>query len=103
VFQLRIQIGPPTPERFYIRVVLTIRNNAPITSKEFRTVVAIASRVCAMFVDLLLPCAAKLRAAIAWIEPPFIDEKTTADELRGRIGFCLDDARKAKALGEATP
>ena len=42
----------------------------------------------------------RLRAAISWIEPPFIDEKTPEAELRSRIGFCVADARRA-ALGES--
>lgn len=37
----------------------------------------------------------KLRAAISWIEPPFIDENTSEAELRKRISFCVEDAKKA--------
>ena len=37
----------------------------------------------------------KLRAAIAWIEPPFVDEHTTAQELRQRVNFCVADAKRA--------
>ena len=41
----------------------------------------------------------KLRAAICWIEPPFIDAKTTESELRKRIDFCVQDAKRAALKG----
>lgn len=34
----------------------------------------------------------RLRAAISWIEPPFVDEKTTEAELRFRINCLVKDA-----------
>ena len=37
----------------------------------------------------------KLRTAICWIEPPFIDESTSEAELRKRISFCVQDAKRA--------
>jgi hypothetical protein len=37
----------------------------------------------------------KLRTAICWIEPPFIDENTSEAELRKRISFCVQDANRA--------
>jgi uncharacterized protein (DUF934 family) len=43
----------------------------------------------------------RLRAAIVWIEPPFVDEFTSAAELRQRIGFCVADAKRA-ALPQPT-
>lgn len=42
----------------------------------------------------------KLRAAICWIEPPFIDAKTTESELRKRIDFCVQDAKRAAYKGD---
>ena len=44
----------------------------------------------------------RLRGAISWIEPPFVDENTPAAELRSRIGFCIADAALA-AMQEAKP
>jgi len=41
----------------------------------------------------------KLRAAICWIEPPFIDAKTPESELRKRIDFCVQDAKRAALKG----
>jgi hypothetical protein len=40
----------------------------------------------------------KLRAAISWIEPPFVDGNTLLNELRKRVQFCVADAKRA-ALG----
>ena len=37
----------------------------------------------------------RLRGAISWIEPPFVDGKTPKVELRRRIGFCIADAKLA--------
>lgn len=37
----------------------------------------------------------KLRTAILWISPPFVDENTPEAELRQRISFCVQDAKKA--------
>ncbi len=44
---------------------------------------------------------AKLRAAINWLDEPFIDKLTTADELRSRIGFMMAD--RDRALTPETP
>jgi hypothetical protein len=41
----------------------------------------------------------KLRAAICWIEPPFIDANTPESELRKRIDFCVQDAKRAALKG----
>lgn len=38
----------------------------------------------------------KLRAAISWVSPPFVDENTPRDELLRRIGFLLADAKRAE-------
>lgn len=38
----------------------------------------------------------KLRGAISWIEPPFVDDDTTDAELRKRVGFAVKDARSLK-------
>ena len=37
----------------------------------------------------------RLRAAISWIEPPFVDSKTSEVELRTRIQMCVEDKRRA--------
>jgi hypothetical protein len=37
----------------------------------------------------------RLRAAISWIEPPFVDEKTSHEELKKRVQFCVQDAARA--------
>ena len=37
----------------------------------------------------------KLRTAINWIEPPFVDENTSEAELRARISFVIADAKRA--------
>ena len=42
----------------------------------------------------------KLRAAISWIEPPFVDDSTSESELRSRIKFCVADAKRAALEGE---
>lgn len=39
----------------------------------------------------------KLEAALSWLQPPFIDEKTPEAELRQRIAFCIADANRALA------
>jgi hypothetical protein len=36
-----------------------------------------------------------LRAAVSWIEPPFVDEKTPEAELRQRIAYAVADAKRA--------
>lgn len=36
-----------------------------------------------------------LRGSLNWIDPMFVDEKTPEAELRQRIKFCLEDARRA--------
>jgi hypothetical protein len=40
----------------------------------------------------------RLKAAISWIEQPFIDENTPEHELRARIKFAVDDAARARAF-----
>jgi len=37
----------------------------------------------------------RLRAAISWLQPPFVDAKTPAAEIRKRICFMLDDLKRA--------
>ena len=37
----------------------------------------------------------RLRGAISWIEPPFVDEKTPEEELRRRVSYCVADAKRA--------
>jgi hypothetical protein len=44
----------------------------------------------------------KLRAAISWIEPPFIDSNTSEIEIRKRIGFCVQDAKRAALTTKVT-
>jgi hypothetical protein len=34
----------------------------------------------------------RIQAALSWISPPFVDERTPEAELRQRIGFCVADA-----------
>lgn len=41
----------------------------------------------------------KLRAAISWIEPPFVDDTTPKAEMLSRIQFTVDDARRAALSG----
>lgn len=43
----------------------------------------------------------KLRGAISWIEPPFVDATTSHDELKKRVGCCVADAKRAaiRAIG----
>lgn len=45
---------------------------------------------------------ARLRGAISWLEPPFVDYATSHDELKQRVGFCLDEAKRV-TLGETQP
>lgn len=40
----------------------------------------------------------RLRGAISWIEPPFIDVNTSEAELRQRIGFVIADAKRDALL-----
>jgi hypothetical protein len=42
---------------------------------------------------------AKLRAAISWIMPPFVDENTPEEELRQRIAFAVADVNRAALEG----
>ncbi len=42
----------------------------------------------------------KLRAAISWIAPPFVDEKTPEAELRQRIAFAVADLNRAAFGGD---
>lgn len=44
----------------------------------------------------------RLRAAISWIEEPFVDERTPENELRLRIAACVSDANLA-LLAKETP
>ena len=37
----------------------------------------------------------KLKAAISWLEPPFVDENTSHEELLRRVQFMLADAKRA--------
>ena len=41
--------------------------------------------------------ASKLSAAISWLDYPFIDNNTSDDELRSRVGFMMKDAEQARA------
>ena len=42
-----------------------------------------------------------LQGAISWVEPPFVDERTSREELWQRVGFLLADRKNAlKALAE---
>ncbi|MGE5500622.1 MAG: hypothetical protein ACM3W4_01710 [Ignavibacteriales bacterium] len=51
-----------------------------------------------------LDMAKRLSAAIAWLDPPFVDANTTPEELRQRIRFMLADARPVRELlGEGKP
>ena len=44
----------------------------------------------------------RLRAAISWIEPPFVDDNTSEEELRQRVKFCVQDAARAALEKETT-
>jgi hypothetical protein len=59
------------------------------------------SQLCCEEIGKLRAKNERLRAAIAWIAPPFVDEFTSAAELRQRIGFCVADAKRA-ALPQPT-
>lgn len=48
-------------------------------------------------VDRLAEIASKLDAAIAWLDYPFIDNRTPEAELRQRIGFMMKDAEPNRA------
>lgn len=37
----------------------------------------------------------RLKAAISWIEPPFVDAETSPDELRRRVDFAVADAKRS--------
>jgi hypothetical protein len=37
----------------------------------------------------------QLRAAISWVERPFIDDETPIEQLRKRCQFCAEDAERA--------
>jgi hypothetical protein len=43
----------------------------------------------------------RLRAAISWIEPPFVDSQTSVNELRKRVQLCLVDAKRATLSPQA--
>jgi hypothetical protein len=40
---------------------------------------------------------ATLKAAVSWIEPPFVDDDTSDEELRRRVGFAVKDANRIRA------
>ncbi|MGE5566209.1 MAG: hypothetical protein ACM3YN_08645 [Parcubacteria group bacterium] len=42
--------------------------------------------------------AQRLSSAMAWLDPPFVDENTSPEELRQRIRFMLADARPVREL-----
>jgi hypothetical protein len=65
VFELRIQGRPPSPECFYIRVVITGRDRPAAAAKMLRMIMRNQSRKCPVAVNFLLPARAELRAAIA--------------------------------------
>jgi len=45
----------------------------------------------------------RLRAAIAWIEPPFVDDNTPEPELRQRVNYCVADAKRAALQQKVKP
>jgi hypothetical protein len=51
-------------------------------------------------VDRLTAELERLRGAISWIEPPFVDEKTPEEELRRRVSYCVADAKRAALTQE---
>ncbi len=42
--------------------------------------------------------ASKLSTAISWLDYPFIDNNTSEDELRLRVGFMMKDAEQPRAM-----
>jgi hypothetical protein len=65
VAELRVKTGPPRPECFYIRVVITGRDRPTAAAKMLRMIMRNQSRKCPMAFNFLLPARAELRAAIA--------------------------------------
>lgn len=45
----------------------------------------------------------RLRAAISWIEAPFVDETTPTGELKFRVQQCVLDARRALSQEGSEP
>lgn len=46
--------------------------------------------------DEAVEIASKLSAAISWLDYPFIDNNTSEDELRSRVGFMMKDAEQPR-------
>ena len=42
--------------------------------------------------------ASKLSTAISWLDYPFVDNNTSEDELRSRVGFMMKDAEQPRAM-----
>jgi hypothetical protein len=63
--QFRVQPGPPRPECFYIRVMLSGRNNAPIPGEMIQAVVRSTGRIRPHSLGFIVPTATKLRTTIA--------------------------------------
>ena len=71
--------------------------------ERLRADLAFADAQCAKVESLLLGThkqMERLTAAIAWIEPPFVNENTPELELRQRIKFCIADANRAALTQE---
>ena len=66
--------------------------------KQFKTAVALLGKTLAASRDEVIALAERvmrMRAAISWIERPFVDDQTSEAELRRRIKCCVDDAARA--------
>lgn len=77
------------------RLRLDARHNAVrITGYDAR---AILDHIAALTAerDAAVAEVARLRGAISWIEPPFVDAATSHGELKCRVGFCVADAKRA--------
>jgi hypothetical protein len=74
---------------------------SPVTEAEPSAALAdLSARVDAVAVQALAwrEHAEKLRAAVSWLEQPFVDEDTPEREIRQRIAFMIADAERADAL-----
>ena len=69
----------------------------PCTKAEIRANAKLAAAAPALARDNIAKDATieRLMGAISWIEPPFVDEKTSHDELRQRVGIAVKDAALA--------
>ncbi|MDF1599671.1 hypothetical protein PZ895_07765 [Mesorhizobium sp. YIM 152430] len=90
----------PAPNDDLVRELrMRAKNHANRPTRELceRAVAALEAQ--AKEIEALRSANDALRAAISWIEPPFVDDLTPHQELRFRVNQCVKDAKRTALKG----